>query len=342
MNKRKGFAALAGALILAGCRIDLAVPENGAVTTDSGNYACSAGQSCSIEVEDTAFVETFTAVPATDQLFAGWEKGEGKLCGGSLESCTLDTSHFAEYPGLMALLASDEVFYLTPKFLPDDEVRVYQVGDWVRFRGTLSRGSAVDDLEKRAVTAQLKFVEPTYTLTDKETIAARLTVKEIDSDQLHEWTVHFWQEPGGAAFQLSDDYGNELLDTASNEKGIPLVFVPLEPFASTITPFAIMWGGNTSGPIATGERRLEVGELETVATAKGEFEAYPVSVIDSYSYVFTYDVFKRDQRVVSEKLFWISQAKGVVKIQVSQQVFNEDDRVLATEAMDLEFVGASF
>jgi hypothetical protein len=342
MGNWKRVVPLAGALVLAGCRIDIAAPQGGSVQTESGNYACSEGQSCSIEVEDTAFAETFTAIPDPDQLFAGWAKAEKSLCGGSLQPCVLDASVMAGQPALMALLESDEVFNLAPQFLSADEMRVYQIGDWVRFRGILSRSSGVADLEKLAVTAQLEFREPTYTLEGKGSIAARLTVEEVDSGQTQEWTVHFWQEQGGAAFQLSDEYGNLLLDTASNESGIPLVPVPPEPFDSSVTQYAIMWGGHTSGPIATGERRIEVGEFDTVATTKWQFEAYPISLLDEYTFLVTYDEFKRDQRVINDQRLWISQAKGLVKVQVTQHVFNENGRLAATEVLDLEFVRASF
>ena len=43
--------------LLSGCKIQIQVPDNGRVTTISGNYACEALQNCEIDVADLLFNE---------------------------------------------------------------------------------------------------------------------------------------------------------------------------------------------------------------------------------------------------------------------------------------------
>ena len=44
---------------LAACRIEVESPVEGSVTTQSGAIDCPSGQSCTVEVDDTFFDETF-------------------------------------------------------------------------------------------------------------------------------------------------------------------------------------------------------------------------------------------------------------------------------------------
>ena len=56
-------------LTLPGCKIQLDVPENGRITSISGNYHCEASQTCEIDVVDGLFNETFVAQPAQGYIF---------------------------------------------------------------------------------------------------------------------------------------------------------------------------------------------------------------------------------------------------------------------------------
>lgn len=77
-------------LILQGCKIILIVPEGGSIVSSSGNYSCSAGNTCEIDVEDgSEFSDTFTAVPDAGYTFVEWKKEQNHLCGGSTEPCAL-------------------------------------------------------------------------------------------------------------------------------------------------------------------------------------------------------------------------------------------------------------
>ncbi len=110
-------ALAAAAATLAGCRVEMTVPPGGMVVSESGAYQCQAGHTCSIDVVDAYFNETFRAVPAPDNTFMGWASGRNALCGGQQKPCVLNSAGAAGNPQLAPLLESDEVFTLNPVFL---------------------------------------------------------------------------------------------------------------------------------------------------------------------------------------------------------------------------------
>ncbi len=118
-------------LLLSACKIVISVPEKGQVISGSGAYDCAAGGTCEIDVVDTSFDETFSAAPAEGQIFLGWQKRSGGLCGGSADSCQLSTIDFAGKEVLEELLTSDAEFYLEPVFAveggPDYQRRYCEV-----------------------------------------------------------------------------------------------------------------------------------------------------------------------------------------------------------------------
>ena len=102
---------------LAACKIEIEVPTSGSVTTNSNKINCTAGQTCSVDVVDIFFNETFVAQPATDFVFTGWKRKARGLCVGSLAPCTIDSSLAAGNAPLTALLNNpNEIFYLEPSF----------------------------------------------------------------------------------------------------------------------------------------------------------------------------------------------------------------------------------
>lgn len=102
--------------VLTACKIVIEVPAGGTVKTESGNYLCKQKRSCTIDVVDVFFNETFRASPAKGWAFAGWQKRDKALCGGTLKDCTLSTESFGAYEALLSVLASDEEYYLIPLF----------------------------------------------------------------------------------------------------------------------------------------------------------------------------------------------------------------------------------
>jgi hypothetical protein len=119
-------------LALSGCKLVIKVPEGGSVVSTDGAYVCEARQTCTIDVVDLFFDETFVAEPAPGYSFGGWKsKGSDTyLCGGETTPCRLSTEGFADNAILMTLLESDEAFVLEPRFsvilgyCPDDKLVV--------------------------------------------------------------------------------------------------------------------------------------------------------------------------------------------------------------------------
>ena len=104
-------------VMLTACKVEIEVPTSGSVTTNSNNINCAAGQTCSVDVVDIFFNETFVALPATDFVFTGWKRKSRGLCPGALAPCPIDASYAAGNAPLTALLNNpSEVFYLEPSF----------------------------------------------------------------------------------------------------------------------------------------------------------------------------------------------------------------------------------
>ncbi len=115
MTIKKILAVSAAALALAGCKIEITVPEGGRVVTESGNIVCEAGETCTVDVVDIFFDELFIAEADEGMQFAGWQKRNRGFCGGSTDHCHLYTSGFEGNEDLMPFLESDEEkFYLSP------------------------------------------------------------------------------------------------------------------------------------------------------------------------------------------------------------------------------------
>ena len=116
MNYRR-FASYTALALLAGCKIEIEAPVEGSVTTTSSAIECAAGQTCTIDIADTYFDETFEAVPATGWQFAGWKTGPNALCGDSLEPCNYSTTMFQGNEDIDAFLENqDIVLSLQPVF----------------------------------------------------------------------------------------------------------------------------------------------------------------------------------------------------------------------------------
>jgi hypothetical protein len=104
-------------VLVAGCKIAVVVVEGGDVqSTASGT--CMAGSNCIVEVHDTTFSETFTAVPSEGWYFHGWNSDNGFFCGGSTDvKCALSFEWYNElHPAVEAVVASSEMYYLMPVF----------------------------------------------------------------------------------------------------------------------------------------------------------------------------------------------------------------------------------
>ncbi len=107
-------------LMIGACKIRIAVPEGGNVSTVSEAYYCGSRKTCEINVVDTFFDETFVVEPSKGYTFTNWKRRKGAICKGKKPNpCRLFTSFFDQFPVLMEVLESDKVFYLEPVFLPE-------------------------------------------------------------------------------------------------------------------------------------------------------------------------------------------------------------------------------
>ncbi|MHA7816610.1 MAG: flavin monoamine oxidase family protein [Pseudohaliea sp.] len=106
------------ALLLSACRIEVIVPEGARVLTESGAFRCAGPGTCELEVSDLFFDETFFVETDPDSVFRGWKKRHRGLCGGRSDRCRLFTSGFEGNEALMAILDSDEVFFLEAEVAP--------------------------------------------------------------------------------------------------------------------------------------------------------------------------------------------------------------------------------
>ncbi len=103
--------------VVAGCKLAVVVGEGGAVVSQSGTRNCKENRTCTFEVPDTQFIESFTAIPLPGYTFSQWQGGEGFLCGDSTEqSCTVLTTVFAGNAPIEAVIASDKIYSIKPLF----------------------------------------------------------------------------------------------------------------------------------------------------------------------------------------------------------------------------------
>jgi hypothetical protein len=116
MKKLTFITAITTLLFLSGCKVVINTDSNGYVITESGAYNCAQNSSCNIDVVDIYFDEVFVAVPNDGYRFKEWRKRSGNFCGGDNESCALSTAEFGPYKALMAILETNERFYLEPAF----------------------------------------------------------------------------------------------------------------------------------------------------------------------------------------------------------------------------------
>lgn len=143
---------LALTVFFASCRVQVVVPEGGRVVANSPANTCDESRVCTVNVSDTSFDDTFTAVANNGYVFKGWRKDNRYFCGGSTAPCRLATSGFAGNPHLMALLEGDSRFYLEPVFEPVTVSGSFRVGGMVKGSTTASADSDVNDVNHINIT----------------------------------------------------------------------------------------------------------------------------------------------------------------------------------------------
>jgi len=105
-------------LLVSGCKLAVINVEGGEVQS-TGSGTCVAGTVCLVDVADTNFSETFTAVPDEGWYFHKWNQGGRFFCGNSFNpECSLSFEGLQGEEKIETLVASSEVFYLMPVFRP--------------------------------------------------------------------------------------------------------------------------------------------------------------------------------------------------------------------------------
>jgi hypothetical protein len=150
---------------LAACKLVITVPPGGVVKSASGNHDCGAGRTCEIDVVDVFFDESFSARSHEDYVFKGWRKKDRYFCGNSTENCVLSTTWMGDYPKIMAILASEQRFFLEPVF----EVVPRITRDQIAVRGQVDETSDGFELRGRltidtGAQASLEFTDARLSL----------------------------------------------------------------------------------------------------------------------------------------------------------------------------------
>ena len=78
-NYARVLLLLVSILLLSACKIEVVVPAGGKVVSDNG-VNCLTGATCTIEVRDENYDDTFRAVPDPGYIFRGWKSGEDHFC----------------------------------------------------------------------------------------------------------------------------------------------------------------------------------------------------------------------------------------------------------------------
>ncbi len=104
------------ALLLQACKLVSEVPNSGQVNYQDGSIFCGAGDSCSLDINDSFFDETFMAEPAPGFAFAMWNRDS--ICARTDRACRISTRNFDKNETLQRLLDSSQKGFLRPEFSP--------------------------------------------------------------------------------------------------------------------------------------------------------------------------------------------------------------------------------
>ena len=109
MNIAKPLMLLGATSLLTGCFLTLDVGEGGYVESTFGD--CEEFSSCSYEVTDTSFDESFTAIAKGGYVFSHWRGGDGYQCPGSENPvCQVSNTQGAGNANAESFVASDADF----------------------------------------------------------------------------------------------------------------------------------------------------------------------------------------------------------------------------------------
>jgi Tol biopolymer transport system component len=252
---------------ITGCKLTVVVPSGGEVIASHG-LTCAADSNCSITVDDDTFESTFTAVPSPGYAFAGWRKSPRYFCGESRDPCDLSTLNFGDFPVLMAILASDEEFWLEPLFVREgvlvylsdsDQSKLYKLNRHGEST-LLSNIAGIESITSHKVSPDGKQVAFVYTA---DTGQSALALSQLDSDEPEapESVSHgrvasrFWWLPDSKRLlYYEDDDGDErfslFLATVGEQSPVELIELDKIPTLSLSSDSsrAILYGSYYADP----------------------------------------------------------------------------------------------
>lgn len=141
--KRLVIALLSGLMLaaLSACKIDIVVPAGGKVISSNG-VVCLSGSTCTVEVTDETFDDTFEAIPDPGYKFKHWQKGTDHFCGKNKKPCRLFTTAFDSHPAILDVIASDKTYLLKPVFVNNSG---YKVSYWKQALSEIDKGNFASD-----------------------------------------------------------------------------------------------------------------------------------------------------------------------------------------------------
>jgi hypothetical protein len=164
MKMNRWIFVVIASLMIVSCKVEIIVSEGGSVMSSSGAYNCAAGKTCTIDVVDLFFDETFTAVPANGYEFSSWKKRDDGFFGGETSpSVRLYTSDFSTFPVLLTFLETDNVFYLEPNFALPSPSTISIAGNWAT---TVSYDICSNDITADYSTVEASFSGGVYTFSE--------------------------------------------------------------------------------------------------------------------------------------------------------------------------------
>jgi hypothetical protein len=87
------------------------------VNSSTGTHNCAENTTCPIEITDTTYSESFTAIPEEGYVFSKWMGGDSFMCGDSTDPvCPVSNTLLAGDSRFDAWLASYLTFYIMPVF----------------------------------------------------------------------------------------------------------------------------------------------------------------------------------------------------------------------------------
>lgn len=338
------------AMFIVSCKIKIVVPEGGSVVSASGAYNCSSGETCKLDVVDTFFSETFTAVPADGYEFHKWKKRANAICPGTSTPCDVSTEGFGEFPALMAVLESNEVFQLKPIFVKRSKpLRVFQDGDEIRYRGELSFEDADGvSLAPEEITGAQAYSDSGSSVNGIETMLEISSLFNAEGGLFSNSATDYYQTENGERIEVGQrividqgagEEGEFFYDLATETFGVLGLPSPLIPLSKQKFAFENVSRADAITSLATVTRVIKVSKLKNVTVPLGSYKAYKVTSTQK-SELLVGDT--AGAKTTTDLVQWIVPDIGPIKIEISQLSYDKNGVYEGVFEVSLEAVGKNY